>query len=200
MIAFETCGELPLAPRPTPSHRSNGTGETRTRNFSGIRTRTPTPQCEFCCFQLSFRSQKRERRTISGCAVLTRRSRLTPSASRLRCGIIKPFLLRPDEVVARGLLTAVRIRRGGLLTGPFVSGETPVPFTSRSPDFATLGPSCTPSRQSGLLLTIARLLSPASSVPANLPGSPLGALDAWEASGSLKTNQRRFGSDTWRSW
>ena len=29
--------------------------------------------------------------------------------------------------------------------------ETPAPFTSRSPGIATLGPSCTPSRQLGML-------------------------------------------------
>ena len=38
-----------------------------------------------------------------------------------------------------------------LLTGPFISDETPAPFTSRSPGIATLGPSCTPSRQLGML-------------------------------------------------
>ena len=44
-----------------------------------------------------------------------------------------------------------RQRGRRLLTGPFISGETPAPFTSRSPGIATLGPSCTPSRQLGML-------------------------------------------------
>lgn len=43
-----------------------------------------------------------------------------------------------------------RQRSRRLLTGPFISNKTPAPFTSRSPGIATLGPSCTPSRQSGL--------------------------------------------------
>ena len=44
-----------------------------------------------------------------------------------------------------------RQRSRRLLTGPFISDETPTPFTSRSPGIATLGPSCTPSRQLGML-------------------------------------------------
>jgi hypothetical protein len=39
---------------------------------------------------------------------------------------------------------------------PLRLGETPAPFTSRSPGVATLGPSCTPSRQLGSVFLVVK--------------------------------------------
>ena len=61
------------------------------------------------------------------------------------------FRKKSNEVLPRDLLShsVVRYQQSKSLTvdRPAHLAETPAPFTSRSPDIATLGPSCTPNRQ-----------------------------------------------------
>jgi hypothetical protein len=54
-----------------------------------------------------------------------------------------------QEVLA--LRSSVPATKSPIVDWPLRLRETPAPFTSRSPGIATLGPSCTPSRQLGML-------------------------------------------------
>ena len=85
-----------------------------------------------------------------------------PTASRLPDSLDEAMYSEPAVAVFQNAQRRVakrclrygrpyRQRSRRLLTGPFISGETPAPFTSRSPGIATLGPSCTPSSQLGML-------------------------------------------------
>ena len=76
---------------------------------------------------------------------LTGRSRCTPNRQSPLCWC--PTKGRQEVLSLRSSVPATKLP---IVDWPLCLGETPAPFTSRSPGIATLGPSCTPSRQLGL--------------------------------------------------
>ena len=73
------------------------------------------------------------------------------TADVLQPAVANLFLV-PNEGLPRvfGLRPSVSASMLPIVDRPLRLGETPAPFTSRSPSVATLGPSCTPNGQSGI--------------------------------------------------
>ena len=82
-------------------------------------------------------------------ARLTGRSRCTPNRQS-PCVFKKPNEGLPRAAFQR-YGRPCRRSKPPIVDRPVCLGETPAPFTSQSPGIATLGPSCTPSRQLGML-------------------------------------------------
>ena len=97
------------------------------------------------------RSQS-ERRLRNRCKRRRSESNRAPTRSVGRSKPAVAVVLLPNEGLPRGALAYGRpYRQSPTVDWPLCLGETLAPFTSQSPGIATLGPSCTPSRQLGML-------------------------------------------------
>jgi hypothetical protein len=150
VVEPETYGALPLSYGARSSSRAGGTRTHNPRVMSHV-LQSGSRSCfggDEVVGQRHFRTGIEPANRFA-VARLTGRSRCSPNRQ-------SPCVFKkPNEGVSRAAFQRYgrpcQRSKPPIVDRPLCLGETPAPFTSRSPGIATLGPSCTPSRQLGML-------------------------------------------------